>query len=229
MAMKYCVVNADDFGMSRGINHGILEAHQRGIVTSTSLIVNMPFSLEAAILGRTVPEMSVGLHVNLTGESADPAAAVSDFVDYRLELEQQLRCFRRLMGCLPTHLDAHQNVHRDPRLLPLFLELAGRYEFPLRGYSGVRYFSSFYGQWDDGETHLEQISVESLSQMLETEFGEGITELSCHPGYVDEGFPSFYCREREAELQTLSDPSIKRKIAELGIQLISFREVRARG
>ncbi|PYR01516.1 MAG: hypothetical protein DMF97_07400, partial [Acidobacteria bacterium] len=35
--MKYLIVNADDFGASSGINRGILEAHQRGILTSTSL------------------------------------------------------------------------------------------------------------------------------------------------------------------------------------------------
>jgi predicted glycoside hydrolase/deacetylase ChbG (UPF0249 family) len=87
----------------------------------------------------------------------------------------------------------------------------------------VRYFSSFYGQWD-GETHLEQISVENLVYMLENEFENGFTELSCHPGYVDRNFPSSYSSEREAELQTLCSPIVRSKMAELQIQLIGFRE-----
>ena len=59
--MKYLIVNADDFGASHGINRGIQEAHQRGILTSTSLLVNAAVSREAAELSRTAPELSVGL------------------------------------------------------------------------------------------------------------------------------------------------------------------------
>lgn len=221
--MKYCVVNADDFGMSRGINRGILEAHFNGVVTSTSLAVNMPFSEEAAYLSIDAPDLSVGLHINLTGESPDPIAALSYLNNFKGELDRQFQRFYELLNRPPTHLDSHQNVHRDPRLLPLFLELSRQYQLPLREYSSVRYFPSFYGYWD-GETHLEQISVESLVQMLETEFKKGYTELSCHPGYIDPNFQSFYAIERETELRTLCDPRIKQKILELNIELINFRD-----
>ena len=67
--MKYLIVNADDFGASRGINRGIIEAHRHGIVTSTSLMVNTPFSAEAAKLADEVRHLSVGLHVNLPAET----------------------------------------------------------------------------------------------------------------------------------------------------------------
>ena len=50
--MKYVIVNGDDFGASHGINLGILEAHQRGILTSTSLMVDTPWSEEAALLSK---------------------------------------------------------------------------------------------------------------------------------------------------------------------------------
>jgi len=46
--MKYLIVNGDDFGASHGINRGIIEAHQQGILTSTSLLVSTPWSEEAA-------------------------------------------------------------------------------------------------------------------------------------------------------------------------------------
>ena len=72
----------------------------------------------------------------------------------------------------------------------------------------MRYFSKFYGQWD-GETHIEQISVESLSAMIEEEFKAGVTELSCHPGFMDVDFASAYDVEREAELRTLCDPRVR--------------------
>src|SRR2546425_12975380 len=95
---------------------------------------------------------------------------------------------------------------------------------PLREHSPVRYFSKFYGQWG-GQTHLEQLSVESLARLLETACGEGITELSCHPGYLDADFSSSYSSERETEVRTLCDPLIRRVLAEQSIQLINYRHL----
>ena len=63
--MRYLIVNADDFGASHGINRGIVETHQRGILTSTSLLVDTPWSQDAASLAHTAPDLSVGLHVHL--------------------------------------------------------------------------------------------------------------------------------------------------------------------
>jgi len=222
--MKYCIVNGDDLGASHGINRGIIEAHRDGILTSTSLMVNMPCSEEAAILSLDTPSLSVGLHINLTNEGGEPAVDLSDSDNCRAELHRQFCRFQELMNCLPTHLDSHHNMHRDPRLLPHFLDLAQQYGLPLREHAPVRYFSNFYGQWD-GETHLEQISVESLVQMLETEVREGFTELSCHPGYTDPNSQSIYSIERETELRTLCNPIIWKKLTELQIQLIGFRDL----
>jgi chitin disaccharide deacetylase len=214
--MRYLIVNGDDFGASPGINVGIVEAHRRGILTSASLMVNRPASEEAAWCSRDLPHLSVGLHTDLTGRT-DPS-------DCRAELHRQFRRFQELTGGLPTHLDAHHNAHRDPRLLPAFLDLAREYRLPLREHSPVRYFSKFYGRWD-GVTHLEQVRLESLVRMLETEVPEGCTELSCHPGYVDPHFPSDYAAEREAELRTLCEPILREVLTRQKIRLITFREV----
>lgn len=219
--MKYLIVNGDDFGASRGINRGIIEAHRRGILTSTSLIVNMPWSEEAARLCRALPDLSVGLHVHIMNNGG---AAPTDGDNFRAELDRQFLRFVEVMDRAPTHLDSHHNVHRDPRLLPHFLDLAREHGLALREHSAVRYFSKFYGQWS-GETHPEQISVENLTRMLETEIQEGITELSCHPGYVDPDFPSGYATERETEIRTLCDPTLQQVLAERSIQLVNFRDL----
>ena len=216
--MKYLIVNADDFGASRGINRGIIEAHRNGIVTSTSLIVNTPFGEEAAKLANEAPHLSVGLHVDL------PKAPDATTERLRQELRQQFARFVELMGRPPSHLDSHHNVHRDQALLPHFVELAAEHGLPLREHSPVRYFASFYGKWN-GESHPEQVSVENLARMLESEIGEGFTELSCHPGYVDADHAGSYSVERELELGTLCDPAIRRALAEQDIDLISYRQM----
>ena len=140
------------------------------------------------------------------------------------ELREQFTRFCELMGRPPTHLDSHHNIHRDPQVLPYFLELAHEHGLPLREHSPVRYFSKFYGQWG-GQTHLEQVSVARLIRMLETEIPEGFTELSCHPGYRDPEFSSGYSVEREAELRTLCDPAIRQAIGRQSIQLISYYDL----
>lgn len=222
--MRYLIVNGDDFGASRGINRGILEAHRRGILTSASLMVNMPASEDAAALGHQAPRLSVGIHVNLTNEGESPVVDLDDVEGCRRELDRQLARFRELVGGLPTHVDSHHNVHRLPRLRPLFVELADRLGLPLREHSAVRYFSSFYGQWG-GETHLEQLSLATLRRMLREEIGPGITELACHPGHLDPDFQSVYAIEREAELRTLCDPTLRQTLDELGFRLIGYHEL----
>ena len=95
-----------------------------------------------------------------------------------------------------------------------------------RGGSRVRHLSKFYGQWG-GETHLEQISVDGLLRLLDAELGPGVTELTCHAGYVDEGLSSSYRVEREAELRTLCDPRVRPALVERSIRLVGFRDLPA--
>ena len=221
--MKYVLVNGDDLGISPGVNRGIVEAHQRGLLTSASLIVNLAASQQAAQLTRELPALSVGLHANLVDPSGQPLVDLETGQRCHAVLQQQLHCFQQLTGRLPTHVDSHHNLHRKPRLLPHFLELAGRYGLPLRGHSPVRYLSKFYGQWG-GKTHLEQISVQGLIRLLEAEIDEGFTELSCHPGYCDPTLQSSYRIEREVELQSLCDPLVQASLSARQIRLVNFRQ-----
>ena len=62
---KRLIVNADDFGQSTGINDGVIEAFERGIVRSTSLMVRWPAAAEAARYAKAHPDLSVGLHLDL--------------------------------------------------------------------------------------------------------------------------------------------------------------------
>jgi len=215
--MRWLIVTADDFGITRGINRGIIQAHREGILTSTSLMVDRPACEEAAALGRECGTLSVGIHLELNPEDAGRVPA---------ELERQYDRFLKLFGSPPTHVDSHHDVHYDPLVRPHILAWAQPMGLPVRGFSRARHFPNFYGQWG-GETHLEQIGVESLLQMLDLEVREGVTELNCHPGYIEPGFPSSYALEREEELRTLCDDRVRQSILEKEICLIGFRELPA--
>jgi len=213
--MKRLIVTADDFGMSPGINRGIVQAHRGGILTSASLLVNRPASEEAAAAGRACPGLSVGLHLEL-----DP----DDRRGLAIALDSQLVRFEQIVGSPPTHVDSHHDVHHDARVLPYVREWAGRTSLPVRGHSPVRQLRGFYGQWG-GDTHLEQISVDGLLSLLDAEVRDGVTELTCHPGYLEPRFSSSYAQEREVELRTLCDPRSRRGVKERDIRLIGFRDL----
>ena len=221
---KICIVNGDDFGASRGVNRGIVEAHRDGILTSASLMINMPGAEEAAEMSAANPGLSVGLHVNFTNEG-DSVIDLADIEAARAELDRQYELFLTAMGRPPTHIDSHHNIHRRPELSPLFHALAARHGLFLREHSPVRYFSTFYGQWD-GESHPEHISPQRLVSVLETEILPGYTELACHPGYVTDDFSSGYAVEREVELRSLCSEAVKRRVAEPDIELVNYSQIR---
>lgn len=215
--MKRLIVTGDDFGATGGISRGIVKAHRDGILTSASLLVDRPASAEAAALGRECPALSLGLHLEV--DPTTPARVPG-------EIERQVTRFVELVGATPTHADSHHDAHRDPRVLPHVLAWAERAGVPVRGHSGVLHLSKFYGQWG-GRTHVEQIGVKGFLGLLDAHVGHGLTELSCHPGYVDAECRSSYTAEREVELRTLCDPRLPRALAEREIVLIGFRDLPA--
>jgi predicted glycoside hydrolase/deacetylase ChbG (UPF0249 family) len=217
--VRFLVVNADDFGLSPGVNEGILEAHTRGILTSTSLMVLRPAAAEAGRLAREAPRLSVGLHFEEDG-SADldrAAQAGRAFGD-------QLERFRGLVGRDPTHVDSHHHVHTQFARMTTFRELVAPLGVPLRGDGRVAYIGGFYAQWEPGVTNLDYVSRSFLRHLVDAEAGEGWTELACHPGRVNGDFSSSYLRERETELATLTEPGLREELEAAGVKLASYHD-----
>jgi predicted glycoside hydrolase/deacetylase ChbG (UPF0249 family) len=230
MSVRYLIVNADDFGLSPGVNRGIITAHEQGIVTSASLMVRWPAAARAAAYGREHPQLSLGLHFDLAEWAYREGCWVplyevvpaDDHVAVAQETARQLAAFRDLVGCDPSHLDSHQHVHRRDPARSILIEMARDLGVPLRDFTPrVRYCGGFYGQSPKGDPFPEGIAVDSLIRLL-ARLTSGITELGCHPGEEEE-MDSMYVYERREEIRTLCDPQIREAIATEGIELCSFR------
>jgi predicted glycoside hydrolase/deacetylase ChbG (UPF0249 family) len=221
-------VNADDFGMTTGVNHGVACAHEHGIATSASLMVRGAAAREAAAYARERPTLSVGLHVDLgewefrSGEWRQlyDVAPTDDPRAVEAELELQLERFRALVGREPTHLDSHQHVHREEPARSAFVRVSTALGIPLRGESSVRYCGSFYGQTGTGEPIADAISAASLVNLIRS-IPDGATEIGCHPAAVSD-MTSVYRNERVHELEALCDPRVRAAIVEERIVLSSF-------
>lgn len=154
---KQLIVNADDYGHTAGVSLGIRQAHLRGIVTSTSAMMNYPRAnedLREAV--KECPRLGMGLHLVLTsGKPVLPAVKVSSLVDRegkfykydpfvermdRMDLSQvnlewhaQVEAFLKAIGRLPDHLDSHHHSsYFTPALFELMLDLADELNVPIR-------------------------------------------------------------------------------------------------
>jgi predicted glycoside hydrolase/deacetylase ChbG (UPF0249 family) len=229
---RVLVVNADDFGLSAGVNRGVARAHEEGIVTSATLMVRAPAAAEAANYAREHPSLSVGLHLDLGEWVYDdghwqPRYEVvppGDEEAIALELAHQLETFQQLVGRAPTHLDSHQHVHRDDPARTLLARAGHRLGVPVRHVTpDITYDGSFYGQDGRGEPVTESISVEALVALI-GRLAPGATELGCHPGEGGD-LDTTYGRERERETATLCDPRIRAAIEAQGVELRSFAQL----
>jgi len=223
VSQRILIVNADDLGLSEGVNRGVATAFEKGIVTSASLMVRRPAAAAAALYSQQHPELSVGLHVDM-GEwefrDGDWKTVHEPPADAEGELQRQLNLFRRLIGRDPTHVDSHQHVHRSEPLASSLRRLAAELDVPLRGYdTSVIYCGDFYGQTAKGDLMHDAIGVNALLELIDG-LDEGTTELGCHPGIAVDDLA--YGVERSIELQALCSPVVRDRIEAKAIALRSF-------
>jgi len=149
--VRRLIVNADDFGFTSGVNQAIVEAHTRGIVTSSTLMANGPVFSEAAQLANTLPRLSVGCHVVLIdgepvlsaerlrtlttrtsatrfrdGLKAFAARAITGRIDANeitAEATAQIRQIQSA-GIVVSHFDTHKHTHLFPKILRPLLRAA---------------------------------------------------------------------------------------------------------
>lgn len=148
--MRRLIVNADDFGFTAGVNRAIVEAHARGVVTSTTLMANGPAFSEAAQLAKSAPAMSVGCHIVLIdGQSILGSEQLSSLTqppspffrdglkifaaraiagrmkpaEIAAEAAAQIRKIQAA-GISVSHIDTHKHTHLFPNILRPVLEAA---------------------------------------------------------------------------------------------------------
>ena len=124
--IKFLIVNGDDFGASRGTNRGILEAHLKGILTSTSLLVDAPCSTDATDLCRIAPRISIGLHAHLDGPARVADGSVREALEAVLpdDLGRWVDCARTTRR--QWLADKVPMADRRPLLLDALVRIYGR-------------------------------------------------------------------------------------------------------
>lgn len=243
---KYLIINADDFGLAPGINQAVIDLHQAGVVTSTSLMVNMPGFNDAVKRVSHVPTLGVGLHFNLSeGSPIAPANWIPSLVDHKGEFSNNLGWdesdvmtelkaqMQRLQsaGINPTHIDSHGFTQKRMAVCRPMLILARTLNLPMRrtGWEPDARINFHPGVVDNfySNVYFEANGKSLLLDNLHS-VPDGTSELICHPGYVDEHLPkvSTWTEVREIERRVLADPEVLQTIRELKIRLINYGQVK---
>lgn len=151
------IINSDDYGRTPDISRGIREAHLRGLVTSTTAMMNMPSAFDdVRIALREAPCLGMGVHLVLTSgkpllppeqlpslttpegrflslEAFTERAAAFEPAEFKPEWRAQIEKFIAAAGKKPTHLDSHHHAsYYTPGLFQAMLELAREYDIPIR-------------------------------------------------------------------------------------------------
>jgi len=146
------IINADDFGLCTGINRAVEQAHRDGVLTSATIMANMPAAEEAAAIARKLPGLGAGVHLNLTeGAAISKEGSVKCLVNskgnfamkpymlsglsmvshkirkaIRAELSSQIQWVID-KGIRPTHLDSHKHIHCFAAIFTIVCDLARRF------------------------------------------------------------------------------------------------------
>lgn len=152
------VINSDDFGYSRAINYGIIDCYNHGVLTSTTLMANMPEFEHAVKLSKKFPGLGVGAHLVLTAgkpiktNHSTLIDSSGNFftLDYLKENSLNISLeevydewdaqIMKILNCdiSITHLDTHHYVHSISPLHDIIEKLSKKYSLPVRNCFGVK-------------------------------------------------------------------------------------------
>jgi predicted glycoside hydrolase/deacetylase ChbG (UPF0249 family) len=233
-----------------------LEAHAKGVVTSTTCLINLDWdrSWTAALKKQT--RFGIGLHLNIVyGKPATPKKNIPTLVDdngefrHRLldlrrirtndverEFRGQIELFRKRLGRKPTHIDTHYHVHEQGRIFAIVRHLAQENNIPFR----PRFLTDVSLTT---EPRVNEEGVKYLFGVLNPDWQwtvprflnflnhlpEGTSEMIVHPGKSDEGFEkiSQMAQGRERELSVLTSKEITAALKKEKVELIHYGQLLA--
>jgi predicted glycoside hydrolase/deacetylase ChbG (UPF0249 family) len=253
--MKKLVVVADDFGLCNSVNDGIMLSQQQGIVMEPSLMLGSPGTDDAIKRIKSGQVNTVGLHLLLIrwqehgdifrrGEYGQLFADASE-ADLQRLFDAELALFEELVGRPPTHLTSQYGIISHPKLLPIAVAYANKYNLPMRlpaqamtqdepvtalrdvhvlQQNHITTTDYFIGQVLGSE---QSVRDALLTQLGAVEEGES-AELMLHPGKVSQklrGLTSLVA-ERERDLRLATDPKFRSEIEALGFTLATYDDLK---
>jgi len=237
--LKYLIPNADDFGFTRDVNLGIVEAHQRGILTATTLMATGPAFDHAVELAHENPELDIGVHLVLVDSPGFPPTIPSLLISLgSIRIYDELaRQVRRVVdaGLQPTHLDTHKHTHLLPQVFHAVARISDEFHIPWvrRRFGPFRFLPNRRARSTDhfaGFRMTGRYDAAGLAGLIRR-LPEGSTEFMCHPGLCTAELLSARTRLKESrrqELDALTNPQVRAALEESNVKLTRYRDLEIR-
>jgi predicted glycoside hydrolase/deacetylase ChbG (UPF0249 family) len=246
------IFNADDFGLSKGVNLGIIESYQCGPVRSATIMAGTPGFKHAVELAKVNPGLNVGIHLAVSaGKSvggtyktitdsegrflrlleleSKAKEGTIDLDEVEAEFEAQIEKVLAA-GIKPDHFDTHHHVHNLPGIITVYLKLVKKYGVAARFLEDELYQREYEGvkttEKFSSEFYGDCATPEDLRRMLSSCNAESF-EIMSHPAFVDYDLytASSYNTKRAYELSVLTSPEIMDFIKQNGYELCSYSEI----
>lgn len=197
------IINADDFGMSKGCNYGILESFLSGPLTSTSIMMNMNATNHAIKLSKTYRDLPIGLHLNITvGKPLSECKGLTDekgnfkkenlqitdnalIIEIQKELYAQYTKFIDCFEMQPNHIDSHHFIDQIPGVDKVIANIAKTANIKIRRYLKPGEYQSIFrsSQLLFTESKSNYDVLEELAQYKNSQ--DTIVEMVIHPAFID--------------------------------------------
>lgn len=237
------IMNADDFGYTKSVTDGIVEAYRIGIIRSTTAMCNMHYIEYAGARSKEVGGLGIGIHLTLTcGEpilKTHKTIVDENNVFYKKskilrekenldceeiyqEMKAQMEKFIQVFERKPTHIDGHHGCIMYDSIWPATKRIADEYGLRIRRTMepNIYYYDYFYA---------DKANFEHLKLVLEDYCKRGVPalEIGCHPAFVDLDLfhDSSYNVQRIQELACLTSPETLQLIKDLNIHLTNYNEI----
>jgi predicted glycoside hydrolase/deacetylase ChbG (UPF0249 family) len=242
---KRLVINADDFGLTRGVSLAIAELMTNGKVSSATAMMCVPGSpdLQSEIRG-DIRSSRLGVHLQLTGGVALTRSVDGLLVDAETgafghksrfgalspvavydEWKAQVELFESLYGHKPSHLDTHHGAHGNANLSAVYVQLAQEFGIGARGgaehinaeltRAGIPHPDAIYGEWTGRGLPLAEL-LRAL-EVLVSVADFSCIEVETHPGFADE------------ELNQVSSLNVRRGLEFEQLQLLEYSHLQTLG
>ncbi|MDR2878347.1 MAG: carbohydrate deacetylase [Fusobacteriales bacterium] len=243
------IINADDFGRTRGINYGVVEAMKNGVLSSTTIMMNMPYAEHAVNLAKKEGITSIGVHLTFIEKSLSLGKTLVDkdgvFKKYpelmkeadieEIKTEMRVQIDKLInMGIKPTHLDGHHHVHLySLKMTEAVFAIAKEYNLPVRvGRTGrttklgeelvIPLFLKTIDLFED-RYYADKVGVEDFKAVVENVMMYDVVELMCHPAFLcTDTLKSSYNYPRLTELDVITSDEIKEFIVSKGIEIVDY-------
>ena len=250
---KKIIFNADDFGLTKGVNLGIIETFKNGPVRSTTIMAGADKYHHAVRLAKENPNLKVGVHLTLTGLNpvgggyqtlTDEKGRLHSLVIFGQRFKGGTICLEEVerefeaqikkvldSGILPSHIDSHHHVHRLPGVADITMKLAKKYDIDKirMGDKGLLRGETCDFRTTDGLEigfFKDGVSIENLKKLIGNSKGNSV-EVMVHPAVMDSELLeiSSYNHTRSVEKDILTSKELREYLEQRDYDITNFYDL----